>query len=556
MTTSDASGIINEEFAALEINPGRVLRAIARIGYTPASAICDIIDNAVAADAGLISIELQREPDVAESRRNSAARYIIADNGRGMSSGQLIDALGLGVVREYEAGSLGKFGLGLKSAGLSQGDRLEVITKTWGSEWIKAALDLEHVEAKRSFECQWLQVDENDLELISRHLSDTEHGTVIIVEKMHKQNHPSIKKTRSDLSIRIGVAYYYYLIERDLCIQLDGEGMSSFDPLFVSEAEISGNMDETKWDGRDVRWLERPTSIVLDAENGVEAQFEATQLVHPPAFENPAEMRKKYMIGGEHYGFFVYRNKRLIRWGERFGGIIPTDQDYFAFRGRILISDTADDAFNIDVKKSEILLSEEAESVLSESVYEARRMSRAAWRNAAKLLRAKIHTDPVSKAAEALSEVDFPDLLPSDPDDAQAETERKVREKKEATRHPLQEEEREQARRDGRRVTLVDHLDDNALWQRAHDATLGTVVRINRSHRFMRMFEEKFGNDADVTLLLHALFLSLAVGESRSVRNIQDVTDEILEEVFTRYREMTSAAIYKATADALEERLV
>ncbi|MFJ2342399.1 ATP-binding protein [Streptomyces antimycoticus] len=559
MTTHQAkSAGTHDQFVEVDVNPGRVLRAIARIGYTPESAICDIVDNAVEAEANLVAIQLEREPSVAENRRNSAARYVIADNGWGMSLDQLLVALGLGVDRDYEEGSLGKYGLGLKSAGLSQGDRIEIVSRRNGDDWHKVALDLQQVESEGRYGCQVLALNDEDKERLEHLLPGASHGTVVAIEKMHKNNHPSIKKTRDALAARLGFTYYYFLTgeERSVEIQLDGESVAPFDPLFIDEANEAGNLDDDTWDGRDVHWLERSRKITLDAENGVEATLEVTQLVHPPSFDNPAEIRRKYMIGGRHYGFYVYRNKRLIRWGERFGGMVATDQDYYSFRGRIFIDDTADDAFNIDVKKSEILLSEEAYTALDEATYEARRASKSAWKHAAWLITEQANLDPVSKAIEALSEVEFPDLLPTDPDDAQAESVRKHREYKEAERHPLRDEERDQARKEGSHVALVNHLDDNALWERAHDASLGTVVRINKAHRFTRMFEERFGRDADVTLLVHALFLSFAVGESRSVRNIQNVEDEKLEEIFRRYREMVSAAVYKATSDALEQRLV
>ncbi|MFF8284802.1 ATP-binding protein [Streptomyces albus] len=542
--------------AEVPINPGRVLRAIARIGYTPESAICDIVDNSVAANARRVAIVLERQPNVAESRRNSAARYVIADDGDGMDETSLIEALGLGTERPYDKDSLGKYGLGLKSAGLSQGDRLVVVSAPRGGSWSKVVLDLPHVEKVGKLECLVMEPNEIDLARIEQLIPGAEHGTVVIIEKVHKSNHPSIRKTREALKRNLGVTYFYFLQGgyRKFDIWLDGEPVAPFDPLFVDEADAGGNLDDSTWDGRSVRWLERQRSVVLDSENGVRAQLEATQLVHPPAFDNPAEIRKKYMIGAGHYGFYIYRNRRLIRWAERFDGIIPTDQDFFAFRGRILIDDTADDAFNIDVKKSQILLSEEAEQSLDDAVHEAKRQSKVAWKTAAKILKRKANSDPYSKAAEALSEIEFPDLLPADPDDVMAEAERSKRAEKESVRHPLKSGEREQARKDGARVTLVDQLDDNALWERAHDATLGTVVRVNRSHRFMRMFEERFGSDADVVLLLQALFLSLAFAESGTVRNKQDLDDEIIEEVFVRFRDQASAAVYKATTDALERR--
>jgi hypothetical protein len=542
-------------YEKITFNPGRVLRALARIGYRPESAICDIVDNSVSAGARSVSITLEVEPGMAENRRNNAARYIIADDGTGMDKEAMLDALGLGVERNYNQGSLGKFGMGLKSAGLSQGDRIEVVSCNDNGAWRKAVLDLPHIEASGSLECQFTEASEEDLARRKEILPDAATGTTVVIEKIHKKNHPSIRKTREALRQLLGVTYFYFLADTNpLRIFLDGEEIAPFDPLFVDAANENGDLDDRTWDGRSVRWLEEPREVALDASAGVVARIEATQLVHPPAFDNPAEIRRAYMIGQAHYGFYVYRNKRLIRWAERFGGIVPTDQDYFAFRGRILITDAADDALNIDVKKSEILLSEEAEGALSEAVYEARRKSKKGWNNAADLLRKTANQDPISKATEALSEVDFPDLLPTDSDDRRSQDVRTERKRKEAERHPMKLEEQDSARREGVRVILVDQLDDNALWERAYDSALGTIVRVNRSHRFTRLFYDYFGDNADAVLLVHALFLSLAVAESGTVRNLQDVDDDVVEEVFRRYRDQASAAVYKVTADALEQR--
>jgi hypothetical protein len=543
-------------YAPVAVNPGRVLRAIARIGYTPQSAICDIVDNSVAAEARRVAVHLEREPDIAENRRNSAARYIIADDGWGMDTGELIAALGLGVDRDYGQGSLSKYGLGLKSAGLSQGDRLEIVSSKGDGTWHKVILDLPHIESVGRLECQIVVPSELDYQRLEELQPNTDHGTIVTIEKIHKKNHPSIRRTRNALQQMLGVIYLYFLQDQTsgLTLFLDGEEVQPFDPLFMTEAQQGGDIDDRTWDGKSVGWLEKPKPITLDAETAAQITFEATQLVHPPAFENPAEIRSRYMISGRDYGFYVYRNNRLIRWAERFEGIIPTDQDYYAFRGRLLMDDSVDDILNVDVKKSEVLLSEEAEAALSEAVYEARRKSGRAWRNAAALLRKKANEDPVSKANEALAEVQFPDILPTDPDDEHTEEVRRQRERKEAISRPLSETEKDQARREGSRIVLVDYLDDNALWERAYDSSLGTIVRLNRSHRFTRLFYDRFGEDADVVLLMHALFLSLAVAESGAIRNLQNFDDEQLERIFQRYRDQASAAVYKVTDDALEQR--
>jgi hypothetical protein len=198
-------------YAPVGVNPGRILRAIARIGYTPQSAICDIVDNSVAAGARKIAIHLEREPDIAENRRNSAARYIIADDGSGMDPDELVAALSLGVERDYDQGSLSKFGLGLKSASLSQGDRLEIVSRSEGDRWHKVVLDLPHVEAVGRLECQLLAPTEDDEKRRAELLPNAERGTIVTVEKIHKKNHPSIRKTRAALHQMLGVIYFYFL---------------------------------------------------------------------------------------------------------------------------------------------------------------------------------------------------------------------------------------------------------------------------------------------------------------------------------------------------------
>ena len=74
--------------------------------------------------------------------------------------------------------------------------------------------------------------------------------------------------------------------------------------------------------------------FTLDPSDNVKATIEVTQLPYPPVFENQSELRNQYMIGAGNYGYYVYRNERLLSWA-KFFGIIPQDQDFYSFRGRI-----------------------------------------------------------------------------------------------------------------------------------------------------------------------------------------------------------------------------
>ena len=121
---------------------------------------------------------------------------------------------------------------------------------------------------------------------------------------------------------------------------------------------------------------------MVDTEFGVTCEVEVTQLPYPRIFELDGEdrlaVREKYNIGAGNYGYYVYRNKRLISWAQGLDGIIPQAQDYYSFRGRILIESDADDCFNIDVKKANIALSDKAHQVIADITEAFKKKSRGA----------------------------------------------------------------------------------------------------------------------------------------------------------------------------------
>lgn len=64
----------------------------------------------------------------------------------------------------------------------------------------------------------------------------------------------------------------------------------------------------------------------------MEGDIAITMLPHPKVRKNEglsdASIRNKYRIAANNYGFYVYRNGRLINWANRLN-IIPQDQDFY-----------------------------------------------------------------------------------------------------------------------------------------------------------------------------------------------------------------------------------
>jgi hypothetical protein len=126
-------------------DPEGTFEILARTGHSLHSAVADLIDNSISADATEIHICF---PDPNESGHWMCIR----DNGKGMTPDELKRAMKIGLRRDYEANSLGKFGYGLKGASWSQADCLTVVSKAKGHRQDHRIWDKEHLIAVKKWE--------------------------------------------------------------------------------------------------------------------------------------------------------------------------------------------------------------------------------------------------------------------------------------------------------------------------------------------------------------------------------------------------------------------
>ena len=126
-------------------------RLIDAIGHHHAfeTAVADLIDNSIDAQAGIVMARFVREAGQLKS-------FILADDGDGISESEIDTAMTMGGERDYQSSSLGHFGMGLKAASFSQANSLTVLSRTEtgavGRRWL-----LE--KARTSFECDIVDKD-------------------------------------------------------------------------------------------------------------------------------------------------------------------------------------------------------------------------------------------------------------------------------------------------------------------------------------------------------------------------------------------------------------
>lgn len=169
------------EGSELTLRPSaaRLLESMRDIGYSFESALADIVDNCISAAATEIRILNDLDQD-------GGPFLAILDDGRGMRPAELTAAMrhGSRSPREIrEAGDLGRFGLGMKTASFSQCRRLTVASRVDGV-WAARRWDLDRVIETDD----WLLQCLGDAEIAALPMIDqvAGDGTLVLWQKLDR----------------------------------------------------------------------------------------------------------------------------------------------------------------------------------------------------------------------------------------------------------------------------------------------------------------------------------------------------------------------------------
>ncbi len=322
------SELIERQFPARALVTG--LRAI---GYSFSTAVADIIDNSISAEAKEINVYFDPLAD--------NPYFCILDDGYGMSGKELDNAMLFGSDREGKEDNeleLGRFGLGLKSASLSQCREFTVASKKYGK--IRAmSFDLDIIEQENKLLLKQLTEEETDrLPRISE-LKKYESGTLVIwtkfdkIEGLAKNFEESFRNTVSESKKH--VEFVFHRFYNKINIYYNTKRIEKRDP-FLTESY-----------GR--QQTGRTSVISVDNET-------ITVIPYTLPFANTLTTEEKALLGNpksifDEQGFYLYRNKRLISWGSWMRMGIRSELNKLA-RIQVDIPSTLDSVWMLDVKKS------------------------------------------------------------------------------------------------------------------------------------------------------------------------------------------------------------
>src|ERR1700760_3578370 len=125
--------------ATITPSAARLTESLRDIGYDFPSAVADIVDNSVMANASHIDVSIEFAGE--------DSYLMISDDGEGMTGNGLVEALRYGSRRSYGRSDLGRYGLGLKTASLSQCRSVTVVScrRSIGKAVTVRTLDLDMI---------------------------------------------------------------------------------------------------------------------------------------------------------------------------------------------------------------------------------------------------------------------------------------------------------------------------------------------------------------------------------------------------------------------------
>ncbi len=333
-------------------NASILMESTRSIGYSLEAAIADIIDNSISANSSKIDIGFFPDDD---------PYLYIFDNGCGMNDAELNNAMQYGSKSPFENRTdkdLGRYGLGLKTASLSQCRQLNVISKKnnmlFGRRW-----DLDYIREVD----QWNLIDLTQLEMSQlpgyKDFSKLDTGTLVVWKKLDKLmigdanfrlRFSSIMNSVND---HLSLVFHRYLTGeqsiKKICICSNGVPISASDPF-----------------------LEGRSALLMDEENlRIDGSIVSVRPYLLPHISNmtPSEIKA---LGGKdglrsNQGFYIYRNKRLLVWGTWFRMLPKHDLTKLA-RVVIDIPNSLDHLWTLDIKKSTAIPPEDVRKNLSKII--------------------------------------------------------------------------------------------------------------------------------------------------------------------------------------------
>lgn len=508
-------------------SPARLVESLRDTGYSLVTSIADIVDNSIAANATKIQLNLEMEID-------GNLKLYIADNGDGMSEVEIINALKYGSKKRESPKSLGKFGMGLKTASTSFCRSLTVISKK-NAITSTRQLDLDQIVKEDKWFLLKPQIDENDLYYLNNVAEQS--GTLIIWDKIDRMvrshdNHPARKQIEhyiSNLKEHLSGVFYRFISNKDnpVVIMINNELLEGWDPF-------------CSWMNQSLLVSEQKVPVEVNGKTLGSFDFKAYILPNKSAMSMEETRRARYSL--DNQGFHVYREDRLIYSGGWLNRMFVKEPHFNMIRVEISFDHSLDEIFQIDIKKSNIILPHSIRNQVKEKLIAIRREGERRYRGARKKNDSATSEDIHGQSSNAISKK-MDDNVSSEVKDFDSSTGTAT------VKNPFGEMKIKIQRNENSDLVVLaeESLEDGLLWSYFIGKDNKHGVLLNQSHEFYRRFY--YPNQENIMLVqaMDSVFWALAEAELTTInqnakKNLEELrfrVSRILKDLAEELPELT-----------------
>ena len=315
-----------------------IVESLRAFGYDLPTALADLVDNSISAQARNIWIRFEWD--------GSASVISVTDDGHGMSDSELVEAMRLGTkgpLVERNPQDLGRFGLGLKTASLSQCRRMTVRSRRQNGSVETRCWDLDLIADTNDW--RLLRSADTAAEPHFARLAGLQHGTTVLWQNLdrltrrqqtlNEKHQQRFHERISEVHRHLGMVFHRLMTGSEaIRIYINEREVDPWEPFLELHPATTRLSEDLKFDG---------TRIHVRA-------YVLPHFSKLTPHEHDAGAGPRGWLA--HQGFYVYRRDRLLVAGDWLGFGWAKDEHLKLARIAIDLPNSLDQEWQINVTKS------------------------------------------------------------------------------------------------------------------------------------------------------------------------------------------------------------
>lgn len=283
------------------------LNAMRKCGYDNYDALCEFADNSIEKDVESTFCDFTI---IKTEDGKNIDKLVISDNGNGLEEKHADTFFNMGTSTK-DASCYGGYGLGAKTAGMSMGKRITLYTKQSNSPIFKYIFDLDFIAEEKcvgTIKISEENIPSNEISLFFDRIKNTEHGTMIVIDKLDSLTCKNATTFKNTLSSRLSKNYSMILSQKSHTnISIEGDTIRPIS--YVGGVDKNGNVFEG-------RLLDAVNTEYKGCPVTIECYYLPTPfgIIDSDNYDIPANQK--------NCGLYFFRNGRLVGSGLKPRGAI------------------------------------------------------------------------------------------------------------------------------------------------------------------------------------------------------------------------------------------